>query len=270
MVVLSPQRQRLSPSIPQPKDGVDSTRLICPNAFMAKSPRSQPLVASEEPLWSRSRRPRDPSQPRLPLDPMPSRIEPCLALGKQRPPRGDEWTYEIKWDGYRLCVHLENGRVRILTRGGHDWTHRFPSIEQSAKRLGVGTAIIDGEAVVLDEQGRPDFGRLQQSLGGRLGKKSSDVAIMMAFDLLYFDGHDIRSLELSARRLGRIRNWAEIRKALRKTAKQIAISISTLQMASPSMTSWRRSVSRGKVNALVRVTWTTRSPLENMWATFEP
>ncbi|WP_028748526.1 non-homologous end-joining DNA ligase [Rhizobium mesoamericanum] len=167
---------------------------------MAKSPPSQPLVASEEPVRSRSRKPRDPSQPRLPLDPMPSRVEPCLALSKQRPPRGDEWTYEIKWDGYRVCAHLESGRVRILTRGGHDWTHRFPAIEDSVKRLGVGTAILDGEAVVLDEFGRPDFGRLQQSLGGRLGKKSSDVAIMMAFDLLYFDGHDIRSLELSARR----------------------------------------------------------------------
>ncbi|QFY60452.1 ATP-dependent DNA ligase [Rhizobium grahamii] len=167
---------------------------------MAKSPRSQPLVAPEEPLRSRPRKPRDPSQPRLPLDPMPSRVEPCLALSKAKPPRGDEWTFEVKWDGYRICVHLENGRVRILTRGGHDWTHRFPAIEDSVKRLGVGTAVIDGEAVVLDELGRPDFGRLQQSLGGRLGKKSSDVAMMMAFDLLYFDGHDIRSLELSARR----------------------------------------------------------------------
>lgn len=131
---------------------------------------------------------------------MPLRIEPCLALGKLRPPIGDEWTYEIKWDDYRIGAHLENGRVRILTRGGHDWTHRFPAIKDSVKRLGVGTAILDGEAVVLDELGRPDFGGLQQSPGGRLGKRSSDVAIMMAFDLLYFDGHNIRSLEQSARR----------------------------------------------------------------------
>uniref|UniRef100_UPI0039827E37 non-homologous end-joining DNA ligase n=1 Tax=Rhizobium sp. TaxID=391 RepID=UPI0039827E37 len=89
--------------------------------------------------------------------------------------------------------------IRILTRGGHDWTDRFPAIKQAALWLPVGTVILDGEAVVLDEQGRSDFGLLQQSLGGRGGTKSSD-AIFMAFDLLYFDGHDLRNSELSMRR----------------------------------------------------------------------
>jgi bifunctional non-homologous end joining protein LigD len=92
---------------------------------------------------------------------MPDRVEPCLALLKPRPPVGPDWLYELKWDGYRIAVHLNNGHVRILTRGGHDWTHRFPGIEDAAKRLGVGTAILDGEAVVLDEEGRPHFGKLQ-------------------------------------------------------------------------------------------------------------
>jgi bifunctional non-homologous end joining protein LigD len=131
---------------------------------------------------------------------MPARIEPCLALLKPRPPIGPDWIYEVKWDGYRIAVHLNNGNVRILTRGGHDWTHRFPSIEANAKRLGVGSAILDGEAVVLDEQGRSDFNALQNSLGGRGAKLNSGASIMFAFDLLYFDGHDIRSLELTARR----------------------------------------------------------------------
>ncbi|TCM78614.1 bifunctional non-homologous end joining protein LigD [Rhizobium sp. BK068] len=131
---------------------------------------------------------------------MPARIEPCLALLNPRPPIGPDWIYEIKWDGYRIAVHLNNGNVRILTRGGHDWTHRFPAIEADAKRLGVGSAILDGEAVVLDELGRSDFGKLQQSLGGRGGKLNSGASVMFAFDLLYFDGHDIRSLELTARR----------------------------------------------------------------------
>jgi len=131
---------------------------------------------------------------------MPARIEPCLALLKPRPPVGPDWLYEVKWDGYRIALHLNNGNVRILTRGGHDWTHRFPGIEADAKRLGVGSAILDGEAVVLDEIGRSNFGKLQQSLGGRGGKLNSGASIMFAFDLLYFDGHDIRSLELTARR----------------------------------------------------------------------
>ncbi|KRB58448.1 ATP-dependent DNA ligase [Rhizobium sp. Root708] len=167
---------------------------------MAKSPRSKPLVADDKPLRSRVRKPRDPSQPRLPLDPMPARVEPCLALLKPRPPIGPDWLYEIKWDGYRIAVHLQNKQVRILTRGGHDWTHRFPAIVGAAKRLGVGSAILDGEAVVLDEQGRSDFSALQQSLGGRGGKLNSGASVMYAFDLLYFDGHDIRGLELTARR----------------------------------------------------------------------
>jgi bifunctional non-homologous end joining protein LigD len=131
---------------------------------------------------------------------MPDRIEPCLALLKAKPPKGDDWVYEIKWDGYRLAVHIEPAGVRILTRGGHDWTHRFPAVAQSAKQLPVATAILDGEAVVLDSQGRPDFGLLQQSLGGRGGKKRSSDAVFLAFDLLYFDGHDLTRSELGVRR----------------------------------------------------------------------
>ncbi|MGO8068708.1 non-homologous end-joining DNA ligase [Rhizobium leguminosarum] len=170
---------------------------------MTKLPRkpSKPLLGEADALLrSRPRRRRDPDQPNLPLDPMPDRIEPCLALLKAKPPKGDDWVYEIKWDGYRLAVHIEPTGIRILTRGGHDWTHRFPAIKQAAMWLPVGTAILDGEAVVLDEQGRPDFGLLQQSLGGRGGKKMSSNAIFMAFDLLYFDGHDLRNSELDMRR----------------------------------------------------------------------
>ncbi|MDM9644449.1 non-homologous end-joining DNA ligase [Rhizobium sp. S163] len=162
--------------------------------------RAKPLQSSDKPLRSRARKPRDPAQPNLPLDPMPARIEPCLALLKQKPPVGPEWAYEVKWDGYRLAVHIEPKGVRILTRGGHDWTHRFPLIEAAAKALPVSTAILDGEAVVLDDQGRSDFNMLQRSLGGRGGKETSRDAIFMAFDLLYFDGHDFTKTELSTRR----------------------------------------------------------------------
>ncbi|MDV4155884.1 non-homologous end-joining DNA ligase [Rhizobium brockwellii] len=168
---------------------------------MTKPPKPMPLLQdADKPIRSRPRKPRDPAQPNLPLDPMPERVEPCLALLKVRPPKGDDWVYEIKWDGYRLSVHIEPTGIRILTRGGHDWTHRFPAIQQAALWLPVGSAILDGEAVVLDEQGRSDFGLLQQSLGGRGGKKTSSAAIFMAFDLLYFDGHDLRKSELDVRR----------------------------------------------------------------------
>jgi bifunctional non-homologous end joining protein LigD len=167
---------------------------------MKKPRKTQPLLRHDEPLRSRPRRRRDPAQPNLLLDPMPDRVEPCLALLKAKPPKGDEWLFEVKWDGYRIAVHIELGRVRILTRGGHDWTHRFPTITAAAEKLPVATAIIDGEAVVLDEQGRSDFGLLQKSLGGASGSAKSSDAFFVAFDLLYFDGHDLRSMELSSRR----------------------------------------------------------------------
>jgi len=167
---------------------------------MVKRP-SKPLLQDQDTsLRGRPRRRRDPAQPSLPFDPMPDRIEPCLALLKHKPPVGPQWAFEVKWDGYRVAVHLDHGNVRILTRGGHDWTDRFPAIAEAARNLGVAMAILDGEAVVLDEQGRSDFGALQQSLGGRGGKKTSDASVLMAFDLLYFDGHSLLNAELSVRR----------------------------------------------------------------------
>ncbi|RFB95241.1 ATP-dependent DNA ligase [Rhizobium leguminosarum bv. trifolii] len=162
---------------------------------------SKPLLReTDASVRSRPRRRRDPAQPNLPLDPVPARVEPCLALLKQKPPKGLQWVFEVKWDGYRVAVHIEPSGIRILTRGGHDWTHRFPSIEAAVKSLPVMTAILDAEAVVLDEQGRSDFGRLQQSLGGRGGRAPAGEAIAMVFDLLYLDGHDLRGTELSVRR----------------------------------------------------------------------
>lgn len=131
---------------------------------------------------------------------MPDRVEPCLALLKAKPPRGRDWLFEVKWDGYRVAVHIRPNDVRIITRGGHDWTDRFPAIAAAARAIGVGTAILDGEAVILDAQGRSDFGALQRSLGGRSGKKASAEAILYAFDLLYFDGHDLTGMKLSGRR----------------------------------------------------------------------
>lgn len=160
-----------------------------------------PLLTTSQPvIQSRALRERDPRQPDLPFDPMPQRVEPCLALLKPKAPTGANWLFEIKWDGYRLAVHIEPGDVRIITRGGHDWTHRFPAIAAAAKDLDVHTAILDGEAVVLEDNGRSDFGALQRSLGGRGGKRASIESVLMAFDLIYLDGHDLTGSELSLRR----------------------------------------------------------------------
>jgi bifunctional non-homologous end joining protein LigD len=144
--------------------------------------------------------PRDRRQAQLAFDPMPARVEPALALLVKKPPSGDQWIYEVKWDGYRLAVHIEPRRVRIITRGGHDWTSYFPAIVAAAKELGPATMILDGEAVVLAEKGLPNFGLLQQDLGGQRATRAARNAILYAFDLLYFDGHDLTGVELSTRR----------------------------------------------------------------------
>lgn len=169
---------------------------------MTKPPRSKPLLRDGDPLQSRPIRKRNPAQPNLPFDPMPRRIEPALATLKAKPPVGPEWSYEIKWDGYRIAVHASSDGVRVLTRGGHDWTHRFPAIEEAARALGPASFILDGEAVMLDDEGRSDFNLLQRSLGatGKHGGEAPSFAFMFAFDLLYFDGHDLRSLEYQERR----------------------------------------------------------------------
>ena len=144
---------------------------------------------------------RDARQRALALDPMPGRVEPCLALLATKAPSDAEWAFEVKWDSYRLALHLEPGRrVRILTRGGHDWTTCFPTIAHDLRDLGIDSAILDGEAVVLDGQGASDFGVLQRALGGRGGKRSASGALIYGFDLLYLNGRDLRGLPLVERR----------------------------------------------------------------------
>jgi bifunctional non-homologous end joining protein LigD len=165
-----------------------------------RSPKSAPLKRDVDlPLVSRPITPPDPRQGRIPFDPMPERIEPCLALLAQKVPTGEQWQYEIKWDGYRLAIHVELNGVRIITRGAHNWTGNFPSIAAAARAFSPRTMILDGEAVVLDDQGRSDFSALQKAVG-RNGSRNSSEAIFYAFDLLYLDGHDLTRLGQHERR----------------------------------------------------------------------
>ncbi|MFT2213060.1 non-homologous end-joining DNA ligase [Rhizobium giardinii] len=168
---------------------------------MTKPPKPGPIGVSQAaraPLPRRSRNAPRPKQPRP--DAMPARIDPCLATLVAKPPKGSDLAFEVKWDGYRVEVHIEKGGVRILTRGGHDWTDKFPSIAAEAPRLPVKTAILDGEAVVLDAQGRSDFGLLQRALGRRPASHEPGEILVYAFDLLYLDGRDLRRLPQRERR----------------------------------------------------------------------
>lgn len=165
-------------------------RRVLRAAFAGEALRSPPAVMARRGAVERD----------LFCDPMPGRIEPCLALLRSAPPEGPGWLYEVKWDGYRLAVHRDGGGVRIVTRGGFDWTERFPSIAAAATELDADNFIIDGEAVVLDDAGRADFSLLQQALGGRGGKLHAERAMLYAFDLLYLDGLDLTRMALVERR----------------------------------------------------------------------
>jgi bifunctional non-homologous end joining protein LigD len=117
---------------------------------------------------------------------MPGFIKPQLATLKAKPPSGDQWLHEIKFDGYRVQVHLNKGKKRVFTRNGLDWTKRFSVI---AGALDIpGQAILDGEVVVIHE-GRTNFSELQAELAA--GKQ--DRLVYYAFDLLWRD-RDLRKL----------------------------------------------------------------------------
>ena len=91
----------------------------------------------------------------------PEFIKPQLAKLRDRPPEGDEWIHELKFDGYRLQALLAGGEVRLVTRNGKDWTERYPDVATALSQLGVDDAAIDGELVALDDAGRSRFSRLQ-------------------------------------------------------------------------------------------------------------
>jgi len=130
---------------------------------------------------------------------MPSEIKPCLATQVEQVPKGAQWLHEIKWDGYRLIVFLDKGKARVRTRNGLDWTKRFPTIAKAVAALPVSSAILDGEAVIEDENGTSSFAALQQALSNTTQGVASD-AIFYAFDLLYLDGEDLRAQPLGRRK----------------------------------------------------------------------
>jgi bifunctional non-homologous end joining protein LigD len=117
---------------------------------------------------------------------MPGFIKPQLATLKAKAPKGDQWLHEIKFDGYRVQVHINGGKKRVFTRNGLDWTKRFSQIAGALDM--PSQAIIDGEVVVVHE-GRTNFSELQAELAA--GRQ--DRLVYYAFDLLWRDG-DLRKL----------------------------------------------------------------------------
>lgn len=111
-------------------------------------------------------------------------------------PSGPRWVFEVKWDGYRLLAWRREGRVRLFTSSGLDWTERFRPLLPGLERLPGGSWTLDGEAVVLDAKGRSDFGALQQALRGH----RPEALRYVVFDLLDEDDKDLRGQPLRARK----------------------------------------------------------------------
>jgi bifunctional non-homologous end joining protein LigD len=147
--------------------------------------------------------------------PLPGFIEPALATAISSVPNGERWLHEIKFDGYRVQVHLANEAVKVYTRRGNDWTKRFRKVADDAWHISAGSAIIDGEVVVPAAGGTTDFSVLQNELKGK-----SDKIVLVAFDLLYLNGYDLRKLPLVERQ-------ALLKKLIAETNIQFSESFET-------------------------------------------
>jgi bifunctional non-homologous end joining protein LigD len=125
----------------------------------------------------------------------PKFIAPMLCQSASAPPEGDDWQFEMKYDGYRLQLAIGDGTVALRTRNGLDWTDRFPDIANAAKQLPVRNTIIDGEAVVLGKDGLADYPKLVAAI-----KQGGAGVQFVAFDVLRSDDRDLTKLPLSERR----------------------------------------------------------------------
>ncbi|HUI84963.1 MAG TPA: non-homologous end-joining DNA ligase [Candidatus Binatia bacterium] len=137
---------------------------------------------------------------------MPRIIRPMLATLVDKPFDDDDWLYEVKWDGYRAVAFIERGTVRLVSRNQNDLTKAYPELHDIPHSIRAGTAILDGEIVALDEQGRSSFSLMQQRTGvgeggRRIRRTRDDIPVVYyVFDLLYHDGYDLMNVDLEMRK----------------------------------------------------------------------
>lgn len=155
------------------------------------------MSSKKRPSKKASRKVAKKKSPPLGKDPWPGFIPPQLPrLVTSVPKEGGEWVHEMKLDGYRLQAHLKNGIATLFTRRGLNWSNKFPHTLNSIEQLPAVNAIFDGEVVALDENGRPDFQTLQNSLKS----KKDNYLRYYLFDLLYLNGKDLKALPLLERK----------------------------------------------------------------------
>ena len=179
--------------IEEHSDSVKSGKTL---ADYAKDP-SAPHWESSRPAAAATRKPRARK-----TEPVPEIATPMLATAIEAPFDDPEFLFELKWDGYRaLTTIAKDGTVAIASRNGNDFTLKFPELATLAEAFSERPVIVDGELVVLDAQGRPSFGALQERLDrfGRSAPQRAPVTYVV-FDLLYGNGRDLRDEPLAARK----------------------------------------------------------------------
>lgn len=137
--------------------------------------------------------------------PMPAAIHPMLATPVEKPFDDPEWLFEIKWDGYRAVAFIEDGKSRLVSRNQNDLTSQYPELQELPTFVKARSAVLDGEVVALDAEGRSSFSLMQQRTGlrsaGRRTAPRTDVPVVYyLFDLLYLDGYDLRRVALEDRK----------------------------------------------------------------------
>lgn len=167
-----------------------------PDSVMAK-PLKQPGAESPPAPASRkdARRPTPMAGARKAA--LPHTLKPQLATLAAGIPSAGEWLYELKFDGYRIMARIANDKVSLITRGGHDWADRMPTLVSEIEQLGLQSSFLDGEIVVLGSNSAPDFNALQNAFDQRLG---TDRIVYFVFDAPFFEGHDLRDVPLKERR----------------------------------------------------------------------
>ncbi len=136
---------------------------------------------------------------------MPTRLEPMLATPLPEPPTGDGWAYEIKWDGIRALAYVGDGKLKLSARRGADHTPRYPELADFPAALGGRSAILDGEIVAFDDEGRPRFQLLQRRMGlsteATIRRRAVETpATYVAFDVLWLEGESLLEQPYEARR----------------------------------------------------------------------
>jgi bifunctional non-homologous end joining protein LigD len=128
--------------------------------------------------------------------PLPQKLPPQLPTLASAAPASGAWIWEIKLDGYRIMARVEGGKAQLITRGGHDWSAKMPALVKAVEGLGLDSAWLDGEIVVLGAKGTPDFHALQNAIGD----PRSNAIDYFLFDAPFFAGYDLRQVPLAARR----------------------------------------------------------------------